>query len=219
VNEAVKRESHDAIAQIALYSIIAYPQPGVSNGECVCAWEHTSNGVVIINRESPCMTPTGMSFSDMAGSCGGGIQTPGFLQHAKQFISSKKFLKAEGGPARIVWMPKDLKEFVGYKLSTTVKELYGIENFADMIADETVCEGDTDQLMAFLKSKHHPVTMPDKYGLCSWNELCDEVGNYEVPEPTATEQAVQAVAAFCPNCGTKTTAGVKFCANCGTKVG
>jgi acetyl-CoA synthase len=219
VSEAVRREAHGCFQQIALYSILNDPQPGVSNGECVCAWEPTSNGVVIINREHSGMTPTGMSSSDLMRNCGDGIQTPGFLEHAKQFISSRKFLKAEGGPARIVWMPKALKEFVGYKLSTTVKELYGIDNFTDMIADETVCEGDTDQLMAFLKSKRHPVTMPDKYGLRSWDELCSEVGNYEAPQPTATAQSAQAAAAFCPNCGTKTTAGVKFCANCGTKVG
>jgi acetyl-CoA synthase len=219
VSEAVRRESHGSLEHIALYSIIAYPQPGVDNGECVCAVDYGSNGVIIVNREHSGMTPTGMSSSDFVKNCGGGCQNPMWLEHAKQFISSRKFLKAEGGPARIVWMPQALKEIVGYKLSATVKELYGIENFADMIADETVCEEDTDCLMAFLKSKRHPVTMPDKYGLRSWDELCNEIGNYEVPQPTAAAQAAQAAAAFCPNCGTKTTAGVKFCANCGTKVG
>ena len=49
-------------------------------------------------------------FSEMASMTGGGVQTPGFMGHGKHFISSKKFMKAEGGIERIVWMPKELKE-------------------------------------------------------------------------------------------------------------
>ena len=50
-----------------------------------------------------------MTFSEMASMTGGGVQTPGFMGHGKHFISSKKFMKAEGGIERIVWMPKELK--------------------------------------------------------------------------------------------------------------
>jgi acetyl-CoA synthase len=32
------------------------------------------------------------------------------MDNGKHFIGSKKFLKAEGGVARIVWMPKALKK-------------------------------------------------------------------------------------------------------------
>ena len=84
------------------------------------------------------MTPLGMTFPEMASMTGGGVQTPGFMGHGKHFISSKKFMKAEGGIERIVWMPKELKEFVAERLNKTAKELYGIDNFTDMIGDETV---------------------------------------------------------------------------------
>ena len=40
--------------------------------------------------------------------------------------------------------------------SALAQELYGIENFSDMIADETICE-DCDALMDFLTEKNHPV--------------------------------------------------------------
>ena len=49
-------------------------------------------------------------------------------------------MKAEGGIERIVWMPKELKEFVADRLNQTAKELYGIDNFTDMIGDETVAD-------------------------------------------------------------------------------
>ena len=64
-------------------------------------------------------------------------------------------MTAEGGIERIVWMPKELKEFVADRLNATAKELYGIDNFTDMIGDETVAE-DPETLVAFLTEKGHP---------------------------------------------------------------
>ena len=52
-------------------------------------------------------------------------------------------------------MPKELKEFVAERLNKTAQELYGIENFTDMIGDETVAE-DPETLLAFLEEKGHP---------------------------------------------------------------
>ena len=57
-------------------------------------------------------------------------------------------MKAEGGIERIVWMPKELKETVAERLNKTAKELYGIDNFTDMIGDETVAT-DPEVLLHF----------------------------------------------------------------------
>jgi len=86
---------------------------------------------------------------------GGGAQTPGFMGHGRHFIASKKFVHAEGGVGRIVWMPKELKDDVAAKLDKTAKELYGIDGFSGMICDESVAT-DIDGVVAFLKEKHHP---------------------------------------------------------------
>ena len=128
--------------------------------ECICGIEPFSNGVVIANREYAGMTPLGMTFSEMASMTGGGVQTPGFMGHGKHFISSKKFMKAEGGIERIVWMPKELKEFVAERLNKTANELYGIENFTDMIGDETIAT-DPETLVGFLTEKGHPALALD----------------------------------------------------------
>ncbi|MDR0551693.1 MAG: CO dehydrogenase/CO-methylating acetyl-CoA synthase complex subunit beta, partial [Spirochaetaceae bacterium] len=171
VNEVVKRDSHGALEQITLYSILKDPMTSCGCFECICGLEYTSGGVVIVNREHTGKTPVGMSFSELAAQTGGGTQNPMFMGHGKQFISSKKFLKAEGGPARIVWMPKALKEFVAPKLNATAKELYGIDNYTDMIADETVCEEDPGALVEYLQKKGHPTQNPEKYKLQTWDEL------------------------------------------------
>ena len=109
VDEAVQKFSQGALEHVTLYSIMQDPMTSCGCFECICGIEPFSNGVVIANREYAGMTPLGMTFPEMASMTGGGVQTPGFMGHGKHFISSKKFMKAEGGIERIVWMPKELK--------------------------------------------------------------------------------------------------------------
>ena len=155
VDEAVQKFSQGALEHVTLYSIMQDPMTSCGCFECICGIEPFSNGVVIANREYAGMTPLGMTFPEMASMTGGGVQTPGFMGHGKHFIGSKKFMKAEGGIERIVWMPKELKEFVADRLNKTAKELYGIDNFTDMIGDETVAT-DPETLVEFLTEKGHP---------------------------------------------------------------
>ena len=65
---------------------------------------------MIVNREYTGETPAGMKFSTLANMTGGGQQVPGFIGVGKAYITSRKFISAEGGHRRIVWMPKELKE-------------------------------------------------------------------------------------------------------------
>ena len=160
VDEAVQKFSQGALEHVTLYSIMQDPMTSCGCFECICGIEPFSNGVCIANREYAGMTPLGMTFSELASMTGGGVQTPGFMGHGKHFISSKKFMKAEGGIERIVWMPKELKEFVAERLNKTANELYGIENFTDMIGDETIAT-DPETLVGFLTEKGHPALALD----------------------------------------------------------
>ena len=156
VNKMVKEATHGAVENVTLYSILEDPMTSCGCFECICGIEPVSNGFIVVNREYKGMTPVGMTFGELASCTGGGVQTPGYMGHGRHFISSKKFIAAEGGIERIVWMPKELKDDVAERLNKTAKELYGIDNFTDMVADETICE-DCDALMEFLTEKNHPV--------------------------------------------------------------
>ena len=157
MDAAVNKYSQGAVEKITLYSLFQDPMTSCGCFECICGVEPCSMGVVITCREHAGMTPLGMTFSDMASMTGGGVQTPGFMGHGKHFISSKKFIAAEGGPGRIVWMPKMLKDQMRERLDATALEMYGVENFTDMIADETVCTEDPEQLLEYLGTVGHPV--------------------------------------------------------------
>ena len=165
VDEAVFKYSHGALEHVTLYSLFQDPMTSCGCFECICGVEPVTMGVVITCREHAGMTPLGMTFSEMASMTGGGVQTPGFMGHGKQFISSKKFLKAEGGLGRIVWMPKELKDQVRERLDAAAKELYDVENFTDIIAEETICTEDPDQLMNYLSEVGHPVLSMEPFDM------------------------------------------------------
>ena len=156
VDKAITDATHGAVETVTLYSILEDPMTSCGCFECICGIEPMSGGFIVVNREFSGMTPAGMTFGELASCTGGGVQTPGYMGHGRHFISSKKFIAAEGGIERIVWMPKELKDDVAERLNKTAKELYGIENFTDMVADETVTT-DGEELLAWLTEKNHPV--------------------------------------------------------------
>ncbi len=156
VNKMVAEATHGAVENVTLYSILEDPMTSCGCFECICGIEPMSNGFIVVNREYKGMTPAGMTFGELASCTGGGVQTPGYMGHGRHFISSKKFIAAEGGIERIVWMPKELKDDVGERVNKTAKELYGIDNFIDMVADETITT-DCEELLNWLTEKGHPV--------------------------------------------------------------
>ena len=156
VNRMIAEATHGAVENVTLYSILEDPMTSCGCFECICGIEPMSNGFIVVNREYKGMTPAGMTFGELASCTGGGVQTPGYMGHGRHFIASKKFVSAEGGIERIVWMPKELKDDVAERLNKTAFELYGIENFVDLVADETVTT-DCEELLSWLTEKNHPV--------------------------------------------------------------
>jgi len=101
-----------------------------------------------------------MSFSTLAGMVGGGVQTPGFMGIGRLYLVSKKYIPADGGIGRILWMPKELKEFLRDDfVARSVEEGLG-EDFIDKIADETI--GVTvEEITPFIEEKGHPALTMD----------------------------------------------------------
>jgi acetyl-CoA synthase len=154
VNKFVYDKSNRSVQRFCAYSLMENPMTSCGCFECIVAIVPEANGVMAVNREYQGQTPIGMPFSTLAGSVGGGAQTPGFLGVGRLYLSSRKFISAEGGLPRIVWMPKELKEAMREKLEARAKAM-GLENFVDKIADETVAT-DSAALTAFLEKVGHP---------------------------------------------------------------
>ncbi len=159
INSFVYNKTNKTVASVSMYSIIDSPQTSCGCFECIVAIIPEANGVMAVHRDYSGMTPSGMSFTTLAGSVGGGVQTPGFLGVGKLYLISKKFISAEGGLKRLVWMPKELKDALSDKLKARCAEM-GEPDFLDKIADETITT-DAGQLIEYLAKVNHPaLTMP-----------------------------------------------------------
>ncbi len=154
VDSYLQKVSGGAVESLNLYTIMENPMTSCGCFECIIAVVPEANGVMIVNRGFTGMTPMGMKFSTLAGTVGGGAQTPGFMGVGVNFIFSKKFLFGDGGPKRIVWMPKALKERIAEDFKKRADEA-GVPDLLDKIADESICD-DAEKLVEYLTSVGHP---------------------------------------------------------------
>jgi len=154
VNRFVKKASHGEIDRCSLYSVMEYPMTCCGCFECIALMVPEVNGIMVVNREFKGVTPSGMTFSTLAGTIGGGAQTPGFAGISKNYILSDRFLQGEGGISRLVWMPTQIKDELKVRL---VKKLtdQGNAGFFEKIADETSATT-LEELCAFLDRVQHP---------------------------------------------------------------
>jgi len=154
IDEYLKTNSAGAVESLNLYTIMDNPMTSCGCFECIVAIIPEANGIMLVQRGHTGMTPVGMKFSTLAGTVGGGTQNPGFMGIGVNFITSKKFLFADGGIKRIVWMTKNLKERISEDFKKRCEE-EGVPDLLDKIADETVAE-DSEKLMEFLANAGHP---------------------------------------------------------------
>ena len=155
VNDFIYNSTNKTLEEVALYTLMELPMTSCGCFEAIMAIVPEANGIMITTREHTGMTPCGMTFSTLAGSVGGGVQSPGFMGVGKRYITSRKFISADGGMGRIVWMPKSLKESIREDfVQRSIEEGLGAD-FIDKIADEGVGIA-TEEILPFLEEKGHP---------------------------------------------------------------
>jgi acetyl-CoA synthase len=160
VNSYIKVKSNNTLERFNAYSMMEEPMTSCGCFECIAAIVPEANGVMIVDRDFTGMTPIGMTFSTLAGQVGGGLQVPGFIGIGKLYISSNKFISAEGGHKRIVWMTKQLKEEVGPRLEEKLNSS-GLTDLFTKIATEEDAE-EPDKLVTFLEKVSHPALKMDE---------------------------------------------------------
>jgi acetyl-CoA synthase len=151
--------SHGAVERVSMYSIMENPMTACGCFESIVMLIPEANGVMVVSREDTSMTPSGMKFSTLAGMAGGGIQTPGVMGVGKFYLVSPKFISADGGFKRIVWMSSVLKETMADELQA-VAEREGVPDLIERIADDRSVET-VDELLAWLEEHNHPALIMD----------------------------------------------------------
>ena len=188
VNEAAVRLSGGAYNSIKLHSFFEKPHTSCGCFEVAGFYIPEVDGIGWIHRGSKVTeTPIGLPFSTIAASVGGGRQVEGFLGIGIQYFYSEKFIQADGGWRRVVWMPSDLKE----KIIDAIPE-----EMRDKIATEKEARN-IEELKEFLRKVNHPVVKGvirpvDGVKITEgWGEVAEEAA----VEAAAEEAVKEAVAA------------------------
>mgnify|MGYP001056442722 FL=1 len=158
-NDYAKVGSHGQVNEVSMYSIMENPMTACGCFECIVMLIPEANGVMVVSREDPSMTPAGMTFSTLAGIAGGGLQTPGVMGVGKYYLTSPKFISADGGFKRIVWMSSVLKDMMAEEFKA-VSMREGDPDLIDKIADERHVST-VDELLVWMEEHAHPALVMD----------------------------------------------------------
>ena len=157
VNQIAAQESGGAIEAYSLYSLMQDPGTACGDFECITAMLPLANGVMVVERAYDGMTPSGMAWAMLYEMVGAGMPVPGFLGHSKRALHRDKFIAAEGGWRRIVWMNHALREELRPALEA-LADKGEIPGFVEMIATEENALTE-DEIMAHMEAIGHPALM------------------------------------------------------------
>jgi acetyl-CoA decarbonylase/synthase complex subunit beta len=177
VNEAAKKKTLGEITRVWLYTAFGYPHTSCGCFEATAFYIPEVDGFGIVHRGYRDVTVNGLAFSTLADSTAGGRQVDGFHGISIEYMRSPKFLQADGGWNRVVWLPKEVKE--------RVKDFIPTELF-DKIATEEDAKT-IDELKTFLKEHNHPVVERWKEEEAAVEEAVSAEAREEAPMmPVAT---------------------------------
>ncbi len=133
--------------RVYLYSAFEHPHTSCGCFEAIVFYIPEADGFGLVHRDFKGETVIGETFSHMAGETSGGKQIEGRLGTGLEQLRSPKFIQADGGRRRMVWMPKDIKE--------RYKEAFEADGVYDKIPTEEDVKN-TDELLEFLEKVGHP---------------------------------------------------------------
>ncbi len=145
-NELAAVKSLGTYSRVYLHSAFEHPHTSCGCFQAICFYIPEVDAFGIVHRDFVGNTVMGIPFSTMAGQTSGGRQVEGSLGIALEYIRSPKFIQADGGLYRVVWMPYEIKE--RYK-EAIPEDLY------DKIATEKDVTN-TEELVDFLNRVGHP---------------------------------------------------------------
>ncbi|HJW65947.1 MAG TPA: CO dehydrogenase/CO-methylating acetyl-CoA synthase complex subunit beta [Candidatus Bathyarchaeia archaeon] len=176
VNDAVKKKTMGEVSKVWLYTAFDHPHTSCGCFEAVAFYIPEVDGFGLVNRSFKGVTVNGLPFSTIADSAAGGRQIDGFHGLSIEYMRSTKFLAADGGWNRVVWLPKEVKE--------RVKDFVP-KNVVDKIATEENAQN-IDSLKTFLKEKAHPI-------VAKWAAEAAPVAEEAAPEAKMEEGAMMPV--------------------------
>ncbi|MGB7788512.1 CO dehydrogenase/CO-methylating acetyl-CoA synthase complex subunit beta [Methanoregula sp.] len=148
INESAKKRSMGEVNRVYLYSAFGYPHTSCGCFEGIAFYIPEVDGFGLVLRGYRNVTVNGLAFSTMADSTAGGRQIDGFHGISLEYMRSTKFMHADGGYERVVWMPHETRERLRDYIPAAVYPAIATEKDVETL----------EELKVFLRDHHHPVT-------------------------------------------------------------
>lgn len=200
VNAAVAEKSQGTFDRVYLHSVFGHPHTSCGCFEAVAFYIPELDGIGIVNRDFKGQTPLGIPFSAMAGQCSGGKQMEGFAGLSLEYMKSPKFLQADGGYERIIWLPKDIKEAMTEFIPEKLGDKIPTEEDASSISD----------IKKFLRKTEHPVMKRLREAKNRQNKTQDSENQKDVGKMEKHGKMPGAPVAYVPELTVPTAGGIKI---------
>jgi len=168
VNEVIRAKSLGEIERVQLYTAFGYPHTSCGCFEGCAFYIPEVDGLGIVHRNFRAETVNGLNFVTVSDLTAGGRQVDGFHGLSIEYMRSPKFMQADGGWDRVVWMPGEIKEQVRAFIPSEI---------VDKIASEQDVSN-IEELRAWLIERGHPIVE-------RWDEISEgppeEPGEITVP--------------------------------------
>ncbi|MFQ6053609.1 MAG: CO dehydrogenase/CO-methylating acetyl-CoA synthase complex subunit beta [Candidatus Bathyarchaeia archaeon] len=145
VNKVIRDKSLGEIERVQLYTAFGYPHTSCGCFEGCAFYIPEVDGFGVVHRNFKGETVNGLSFVTISDLTAGGRQVDGFHGLSIEYMRSPKFLQADGGWNRVVWMPQEVKE--------RIKDFVPPENLEKIATENDI--SNLDELRAFLKERGH----------------------------------------------------------------
>jgi acetyl-CoA decarbonylase/synthase complex subunit beta len=147
VNQVIQEKSLGEIERVQLYTTFGYPHTSCGCFEGCAFLIPEVDGFGVVHRNFKGETVNGLNFVTISDLTAGGKQIDGFHGLSIEYMRSQKFLDADGGWNRVVWMPHEIKERIKDFMPPEIAPLIPTES------DVT----DLAQLKTWLTEKNHPI--------------------------------------------------------------
>ena len=147
VNQVIRNKSLGEIERVQLYTAFGYPHTSCGCFEGCAFYIPEVDGYGVVHRNYKGETVNGLNFVTISDLTAGGKQVDGFHGLSIEYMRSPKFMSADGGWDRVVWIPQEIKERIQDFMPPEIVQKIATEKEVSTL----------DELKAFLKEHDHPI--------------------------------------------------------------
>jgi len=128
VNLSTEERSEGRVSRVYLHSIFEYPHTSCSCFQNAAWYIPEVDGIALMHRRFSGTAPDGMTWTKLGNMIAGRQNKNGAASFSLAYLQSPKFLQADGGYKRVVWMTSNLKSIANAVIPQSIKDKIATED-------------------------------------------------------------------------------------------